>query len=189
MSSAVAVVALSVGVVTVFAFLVGLPRQILRPVLRDKLLRLLDDIDWARRDAVVPANNPAVLFLREVIVEAVVERRINIVDLTYTATRATDLVGPVHAPTPWKLTAEERHHYDELRRRFSLLVPAYVFFGSWPGIFYSMTKMFTVTCGQVRVLVTRRLRGAAGTPAPFPDAMVDTAVIAIKQGQQFTLAA
>lgn len=179
MSAQIAVLALLACTVVAFLITATFPRWFVRPILRDKLLRLLDDIDWDRRDGHLPKDDKAVLFMRNTIVRAVVDRSISTTDVLLVAPRARKLLPARPLPKPRSLSPDEQALYNEYQRRFDLLVPAYVMLGSWSGFAVVMVRAVPLVLEQIRYIRARR-NGRNLPPTPtVPRDIVESAVGAI----------
>lgn len=171
-------------------FVVTLPSRVLQPIVRDKLLRLLDDIDWSVRDEELPRDDPAVRFLRDCVYTAAVVQRPSAVELLYVMRHRdeVDALRDEALPTPVNLTPEQRSTYHDFERRLRYLIPAYVLFGSWIGLL--SVALHASLAHRIGREVRRRRRGLGPNPHDcgseplVPDRIVVSAVDVIGDGRR-----
>lgn len=145
MNATLAGLVLSVGAIISITTIALAPRLCFRPVIRDRMIALLDDFDRHVRRGNLPANDKAVIETRRRMLTSIrASNSMRLLDYLLVS-RALDDVPPEPMATPAHLTTEQRRVLRHYQLRIGVLTPYAVFSGSWAGIVYASAKLFHFT--------------------------------------------
>jgi hypothetical protein len=154
------------------------PRFVFRQIVRDKILRLLDDMDRSIRSGELPESDEAVVHLRRTIVCAVASgRRLSLTEL-FVARGFRDLHDDMPDPV-CKLDGDAALKFEEYQSRLYLFLPLLVFAGSWSGIVYFSVRCWYVVM-RLAVATLRRRVGESIVRPVMPQAVVAGSINAME---------
>lgn len=194
MNATLAGLVLSMGATIALVTLALMPRLCLRPLVRDRMIALLDDFDTHVRRGRLPETDPAVIDTRRRMLTAIrASNSMRLLDYLMVS-RALGSLVPRPLATPERLEPAQRKLLHAYQVRFNLLTPYAVFTGSWAGIVYASAKMFHLTWRVlVRRVVSRRVVSEsdfAEMPPRVAEAAYVTAreQVAVRDERRLTLA-